>query len=625
MPRFPPLPFLLLPALCAIAPPARAGDECPATPALDPITVGAGEAGGAEAEEAPPLRYVWVIDHSGSMYADYVAGQSRAERPYYVEMDGFRRLVVDGLGSSFHDGKDSAAIVAFNEYAYGWDGSLARRVGERGPGFDDLKVGSIAELMKRLEHLPPPPYGESTMGFPAPRAGANECGQAGAASNCSKMLEGLSAARTLLDGSGDGAGVIWLVTDNIYESGQEGSGLPAVELSANEDFYTEIRDTPEYRVVVAYPILQRKGSGGEWLGGTSLFVYGIYYDGNAARRTPVERVRTLLGDGSPGVLASDKLTALMTAYSAEGNPSPGRPFRLKPLDQELVRLSLAADVVQVKRHLQIGDKIQLKACISVQNLLDHRVIDTATFGVSNQEWVGYEPTKKGTAGTFLKAIDTMSARSFKGEAATVTDIGPRESKVVAVVLDAPAVSYKIRSAGDLFQMAMNDDVVMAGTLEASLSEVRSHLSIPPAALKGTYGAESLPGVFANPRVGEYTAEFVGKTKKIENPGTLLAGVSLAGLAAGAALFALGGFMLTSVSRRLVIDGAEKGAISIPRIRAVRIERGSELLARASLSFGGQLTLRGVGGYVARRDGEGWTLQKEHGPTVRVELRSTKRR
>ncbi len=619
--------------LTLIAAPAFARDDCPAetvanvweaAPLLDLQAVGGEE--GSALKPGPtgdrPLRHVWVIDHSGSMYADYSPGSPREKRPYYVQVPAFHAFVGGELAANFRDGKDSAAIIAFNEYAYGWDGREATKIDEgSGPTFVDLQVGSKAELSERLSKLPPPPYGSSTAGFPAPKGKADNCGAPGAASNCSKMLEGLEAARTLLDAD-TGDGVIWLVTDNIYEGGAGSDGLSQAEMDENRAFYEALKSTPEYRVVVAYPIVH--GASGAWLGGTSLFVYGIYYDRDTTRTPPVEEVRRLLGDASDGVLASDGLTKTMAGYTSAGSPSPGRPFRFKPLDQDVVRISLAADVEQVKKHVEMGDKVKLKAKVRVQNLLDHRVIDSVTFQVTNAKWAGYEPNTQATKGTGMPSINTVCAGTFVSEPVTVTGIAPGQSVDVEVPLEMPPVAYEIGSTNDLMQIAFNDYVVMGGALRARLTDVTSHLSIDPTSFRGTYGAASLPEVFKNPQVGQYTAQFVGKTRNIENPGTVMALLGMGAAAIGVALMALGGFMLTSVSRRLLIDGADRGAISIPRLRGVPIKRGAETLGSASLSLGGVIQLRGTNGYVARREGPSWNITKEHGPSMRVELRSTRR-
>jgi len=122
----------------------------------------------------------------------------------------------------------------------------------------------------------------------------------------------------------------------------------------------------------------------------------------------------------------------------------------------------------------------------------------------------------------------------------------------------------------------------------------------------------------------YTGQFLGKTAKIENPGTVVMLLLLAVAFVVLILVLLSGFMLTSVSRRFVVDGADCGAISIPRLRSVPLRRGQESIARATLSFAGTVNVRGAGGYVARRDGQGWSVAKTGGPTIKVELKRTKR-
>jgi len=570
-----------------------------------------------------PLRHVWVLDHSGSMYPDYAPGAPRGGKPYYVELPAFRSFVTSELAANFRDGQDSAAIVVFNEKAYGWDGQSARVFDTQPPSFEQLRISTAAELQERFSKLPAPPYGAPVAGLPAPVGGAGDCAVAGAATNCSKMMEGLSAARRLLDAD-SGEGVIWMVTDNIYEGGRGGAGVAAAETDQNRRFYEAIRATREFRVVVAYPVV--RGTSGSWLGGTSLFVYGIYYDKGLSRHTPVDEVRRLLGDGSAGVLASEALTKTMSGYSASGSPSPGRPFRLKPLDQDIVRLTLATDVEQVRRHVEMGQKVPLKARIRVQNMLDHRVIDEVTFQVTNGKWSGYETDKRSTKGDLMSAINAVCPDDFIGEPVTVKAIGPGQSTEIEVPLEMPPVDYTIGSLKDLFQIAMNDDVVMGGSLQAKLTNVKSRMAIDPASTRGTYGADALPQVFENPQVNEYTSQFVAKTRRIENPGTVMALLGVGGLFAAVLLLLGFGFLLKKVSRRLVIDGVDRGALSMNKLTGSRVERNGETFASARLTFGGRPTLRGVGGYtVAGREGDAWVLKNQSGAQVRVALQTIRRR
>jgi hypothetical protein len=557
------------------------------------------------------------------MYPGYNPRRGRDEVPYYVQNPEFLDFVVRDVAATFRDGVDSAAVIAFNEHGYAWDGSQAKRAAKAGDApFASYSVGSRADLRARLASLPPPAYDAAIAGFPTPVSGANDCSRPGAAANCSKMLEGLSAAKAMLSAE-SGEGIIWLVTDNIYEGGDAASmGLATAELDENRRFYESIRDDDSFRVVVAYPVLQ--GSGGSWLKNTSLFVYGIYFDADATRATPVTEVRRLLGDGAPGVLSSAAHVAAMKAYSVPSNPSPGSPFRLKPLNQDVVRISLASDVEQVRKRQSMGEPVALKAVMRIENLLPHRIVDAVRFRVENDVWAGWEPAEGEKSGEALSAIVPACPGSFETQEVSLTQpIGPGESATVEVPLTMPPVDYRLGSPSDVFQIGLNEYVVMGGALQAELLELKSHLAISPDAFRGTYGADSLPDVFRNPDVRNYTAQFVGRTRKIENPGTVLAlgvlgGSALAGLGLGA-----GAFLMRSVGRRLRIDGNDMGAISVSRLRATPIKAGGREVARARLSASGDVTVSGTSGYLAKRTTGGWQLSKSGEPTINVELRTRK--
>lgn len=549
--------------------------------------------------EARAMRHVFLIDNSLSMYPGYREGERYADQPFYTDTDAYLDFIANDVGSSFRPGEDTALVMTFETTAHVWSQGGAVR-----PSANSVAkhgVSTTEDLRSRLSKMEVP---------------ANQPGQK------SVMLGALESAKTVL-AEGPGDGIIWLVTDNIYDGLGKGSEtVKKDETAENRRFYEAIRDDPSYRVVVAYPVTQQ--SGGAWLQDTSLFVYGIYFDSDASHPTPVGEVRRLLGDGTDGVLASSAHKAAMQKYSSPSSPAPGEPFRLKPLNQDVVRISLVSDVEQLNGHQQMGQPVPLKAVLKIENLLKHRVIDTVRFRVKNGTWAGWEPAKNQKEGAAMAAIVPACANSFETEEVVLTEpIKPGTSATIEVPLTMPPVDYTLGSVSDVMEIGLNEYVVMGGVLQAELVELKSHMAIPPEAFKGTYGAESLPDVFRNPDVRSYTAQFVGRTKKIENPGTVLALGVLAGSGLGAGLLAFGMFMLRSVGRRLRVDGVDKGAISISRLRATQIPAGGRTVAKAKLTGGGSIKLSGANGYLAKRNGSGWSLSKAGEPSVTIELRTRK--
>lgn len=591
---------------------ASAAETCQSSDAVDIWTadplpdireVGEGKttnfADALQPAEARAMRHVFLIDNSLSMYPGYRPTVRYADEPMYTETDAYLDFIANDVGASFRPGEDTALVMTFETTAHVW--SRGGPLRPSADSFDKHGVSTKEDLRSRLDR----------MELPELVPGQN-----------SVMLGALESAKTVLkEGSGDG--IIWLVTDNIYDGlSKGGEGVKKEETAENRRFYEAIRDDPSYRVVVAYPVTRQ--TGGAWLKDTSLFVYGIYFDSDASHETPVGEVRRLLGDGADGVLVSSAHKTAMRKYSSPSSPAPGEPFRLKPLNQDVVRISLVSDVEQVHGHQQMGQPVPLKAVLKIENLLKHRVIDSVRFRVKNGTWAGWEPTKSGKEGVAMGAIIPACADSFETEEAVLSEpIQPGKSATIEVPLTMPPVDYSLGSASDVLEIGLNEYVVMGGVLQAELVELKSHMAIPPESFKGTYGAESLPDVFRNPDVRSYTAQFVGRTKKIENPGTVLALGVLAGTALGAGLLAVGGFMLRSVGRRLRVDGVDKGAISISRLRATQISGGGRTVAKAKLTAGGSIKLSGANGYLARRSGNGWMLTKAGEPSVSIELRTRK--
>ena len=587
--------------------PAQATPRCDATDAVDiwladplPTTEKIGDGAvpstpSLQSVANTPLRFVFLLDNSRSMYPGYP--EAKRGRDFYIDMDAFRSFIVDDVGASFRNGTDSAVLMTFETSGHVWRGRRGKSTPAAG-SFDKAAIGSRQELHDGVMHV------------------KMDQTQAG---NKSRMLHGLTAAKTVL-GEQSGSGVIWLVTDNIYDGIGKGSETVATEeTDENRLFYEAIRDDQSLRVVVAYPVVQ--GTSGAWLENTSLFVYGIYFDGDTSRETPPETVRWMLGDGVPGVLASDAHTTAMKKYSAPTNPSPGKPFRLKPLDQDVVRISLKQEIAQVDEYQQMGDPVNLRATLTIENLLKHRIIDSVRFRVDNDVWAGWEPASKGTSGTLMDTIVPACANTFDSSVAILNQpIGPGESREIDVEMTMPPVDYEIHSFGDAMEVGTNEFVVMGGALHADLIEMKSHMSISPEAFEGTYGAQSLPDVFRNPDVRSYQSTFVGRTEPIENPGTVmaLAMLGLGGLGAG--LFALGGWMMRSVGRRLRVDGSDQGAVSVSRLRATPILSRGRSIARARLTIAGKVKVTGTNGYVAKKGSSGWTLHKSGAAPVSVELR-----
>lgn len=560
-----------------------------------------------------PLRFVWLLDHSGSMYPGYAPGQPRAGTPWYVESPPFRDFVTRTLGGTFRDGTDRAQIVLFNEEAWLWNGEAATKPA----AYDEGAVADRDALAARFASIPPPPYGVSVRGLPAPVKGANDCSVRGAGPNCSRMAAGLDAAVALL-AEGAGEGIIWLVTDNIYEGRSAGAGgLGDAELESNATFYQRLHDDPLLQMVYAWPVRQPAGAG--WMKDSSLFVYGIYYSKHG--RPPLAELRRLGGeDGSAGGLSSPDLVTAMRAFASPESPSPGQPFRLKPLDADLVRIRLASELESAGGG-EFKQDIPVLARLEVENMLAHRRIDRITFAVRNGKWIGYDASD----GALVNTVRPLCPGAFGKEGVTIGPIEPGAKASVDVTFAMPGVQTEFHTLGDLFQLAGNDRVIMGGSLYAVLSELRTSLAIPEADLQGIYGVEALPGIFANPRDTPYTSLFTGQTRPIENPGAITALFALAGMVAAALIAAAGLFLMRRVGRELVVDGVSCGQVLVGRILPLRVEHRGRQIASARLSLGGIVGVSAARGSRVKPEPRGWTVTTSEGEDVRVELRTLGRR
>lgn len=572
-------------------------DPCPQAPLRLP---GASSSGPLQASAEPPTDTsgapaVIVIDHSGSMYGGYRPGLPRGGRPYFIEEPEFQALLAAAPASA--DGR--ASIVLFNELAYAWDGARATPLSD---GQAALAPALKGPLKGALSAIPAPPYAGDTAGLRAPRAGATDCASTGAGPNCSRMEVGLDGAAAALHAQG-GAGLIWLVTDNLYEGRSRGAdGLSAAELESNASFYRRLRDDDRVRAVLAWPI---HGSPESWLHGSTLFVYGIAWD-EASAAPWATLAAPLLSSGT---------TAALSAYATKGSPSPGQPFRLKPVDQDVVQIRLTA--LEGAPGKEFGEVVPLKATLTVENTLPHRRIDRLSFTVKSGKWVGFDAAD----GERMATVTPLCpATGFGTGEITLGPIGPGQTASAEVSFGMPGVTTEWRGAGDLLELAANEKVVMAGGLDAALTEVQTSLAIDGPELQGVYGVESLPGIFADPENIPYTAAFSGQTRPIENPGLLTALLVLGagGLAAGGVAASL--FLLRRAGRELLVDGISQGPVTVGRFPGTPVLARGRPIATARLSLGGDLVLIGANGVLVRTQGRGWLCTSKDGGQVTVELR-----
>ncbi len=583
--------------------------------AADPVITDLSAAGRLHGEALPirgrGLRHAVALDYSGSMYGGYQDPEPSAppcgwrqgtggripNGPYYWQLEEFAQLLAEGPLGALTGGEPVHPIAFNNEVTVlgagtpsTWDAAAA--------GFPQPLPAAVKGRDAALRQLtatgsgrlPPSPW-NAPFGNP---------GQ-------TRLHQVLDASAALFDAYNERDGVLWIVTDNIIERAPDGaSGLPWRDVRYNKRFYEALKTDPRWQVVYAWPIHQAP-----WLCGSTLMVYGFYY---SSRQHLDENAYGDLCYGEEAKLGHQRQLEVFGRYAGTGSPAPGRPFKLKPEDMEVVRLSFAGQVVCPP--VKIGLAASCRARLQIENLLNHRRVERAEIVLTNGRCdpLGLEARSlrpMRTAAPICAGRITQTLRLDE-------PLEPQASKTLEIAFQAPAVETVRRTLADHWQNANFERFLMIGKMSVAIRDLTTAMVIEPEALGNVYGVEALPALFRNPST-ENLDTSICLVLSVSNP-TFLASLLLMALVATVVLGTLVfGWLVKPGYRTVAVDGQPAPT----RIRLTRLvwspfEVFGRRAAKAKLGLGGEARVKAVPPHVIRKRGSYWEYLEDDVPH-RIEL------
>jgi len=632
----------LLSLACGQAAVVGAGDPFPGDPRLGATEVAQCSAGGAavlEGHRPPvdrsaggrlsgptlpatgrPIRHLVALDYSGSMFGGYERGEPSPREsgcgwtagrggarspngPFYWQIPAFRDLVRDGPLATLAAGDPARALV-FNKdvFALG-DGSAARWTG-RGftgplPGWEPGPDAVLGRLVSEEAG------GTLPARWVAPWATARMWDE-------SRMADVLDAAAALLGEGAEQDGILWIVTDNIIET-SEAEGR-AREAELNRQFYLRLKEDPRWQVVHAWPI-----HGADWLCGGTLMVYGLYFSGHERIDAPTYAA---LAAGDRAHLASPAQIQAFARYANPGSPAPGHPFKLKPDDLDLLKVSFERDIECPAA--RAGQRRECEATLTIENLLKHRRIEGAKLHLASGRLDAW-----GQVGDTLVTVPTarpLQSGAVTADGVLAEPVAPGGRATLRVPLLVPAIETEEHTLRDHWVSANHERFRMLGSMTVSISDLRTSMAVDEAQLGDVYGVASLPEIFRNPDTSNLTTT-ICLTMGVENPAWLASLLILGALALGLLAILLGVWLLKPTFRIVAIDDREQGRIRVTRLVGAGIEHQGKTVARVRQGLGGALRVAGVKPWRVRSLGGHWELtdgDRDAGERHRLELRTRSR-
>ncbi len=575
-------------------------------------------AGGYLRGEALPiagrrLRQAVALDYSGSMYGGYErtepgtppcgwrmdGGSRKPNGPFYWQRRELAELLSGGPLAEL-TGDEKVHPMTFN--------ARIAVHGEGGPSVFDPAAKRFSTP------IPEPVRGRAAVLRQLTATGGGQLPPdprtAGAFSDASAthLNEVLDAGAALFESFQERDGILWIVTDNIIERAPRDGSETYRDVRNNRRFYETLKQDPRWQVVYAWPIHRA-----DWLCGSTLMVYGFYYSSRERINEPTYEALT---QGPEAQLGSRRQLEALRRYGDAGSPSPGEPFKLKPVDMDIVRLSFKGQVFC--RPVPVGVQAECRALLQIENLLNHRTVEQAHFVLRNGRC---DPLA--LSGRQLRRVRTAAPLCSDKVEQTLdleSSLAPGESDTIEITFRAPAVHTVRRTLADYWENANYERFQMIGGMSVGIRDLRTEMVIEERELGSVYGVEALPELFRNPRT-ENLATSICLVLSVKNP-THFASVVLISVVALAALAALAGAWLIRPSyRRIVVDGEDAGRIRLSRISSVPLELDGRRVGKARLGLNGTPSVRGLAGHVIRKRGAIWEYTGDgFDPARRIALR-----
>lgn len=555
--------------------------------------------GSAPAVTSRGVSTIVALDYSGSMFGGYEAtepgtgscGWSRSSRggkspngDFYWSKKGFQDLLQQGVLAGVGD-QDPTWAMVFNSHPMLLDGEGAQ-VWDQGFGRIPKPSAGGAGVLNQLSgtglggDLPDLPW---KAGFGPKRMW-----------DSSEMAKVLEASAEVFSAQEQKDGVLWILTDNIIDTGD---GAQASEAEHNRAFYEALAADPRWQVVYAWPI-----SEGEWLCDSTLLVYGLYY-------SPYARVDRAgyedLVDGPRARLGNPTQIGGFGAVANPASPAPGQPFKLKPDDLDLVEPEFVG-TVDCGSAKATGLARSCTAELSLENQLQHRRVEAATLTLKGQRIDAWDRSTRPPS-PVVTAMPLASG-TLSASTSLSAPIPAHEAAKMQVVLEVPPIETELHTLRDRWESSQHPRFGMIGLVDMELSGLETAMAIDPTELGDVYGVESLPQVFENPNT-EHLSRTVCVMMTVDNPSYFSSLLLMGLMGFGGLLAVVGTWLLKPTWRHVVVDGVAGDRIRLSRLMAQEVRVDGQLVAKARLNASGRVTLRAIKPYRLTPKGGAWELSK----------------
>ena len=549
-----------------------------------------------------PIAHIFAVDFSGSMYGKRADWNAKTN-PYLWTNPAWTELMRGGpLAALGADDPTWALYFNTDAVLLGADG--ARRI--------DVSIGVGAE------DIPTPFIGNSAVIPKVSGAAGGQLpttpwtGQFGSlkvnpdAHKKTDIPKAVATAAAVFETRPDRDGILWLITDNIIELGD------GAEAANNAAFYQELKSNPRWQVVYAYPITH-----GDWLNGTTLMAYGMYY---SSRLAIEEEAYGDLTRGEPSRLASDAMIRTFAGLSNPASPDPGQPFKLKPDYLDVLKVAFDGEIKCP--NADAGQPRTCTATLRIENLLKHRRIDHARFSLSCGKLAAW-PVGKSSMDPLL-IVRPICPGDVKAVYDLPAPIDHDGFTTIPITLPVPPVEVETHTLRDRWESAQHERFVLVGSVDAAIDGVETSMVISSADMSSVYGVESLPSLFRNPNTDRLRSS-VCMMLGVNNPSYMASIVFLALLV----VLGGGGLLAWLVKPMFVncyVDGVDRGKIRLSRLGWTDVTVDGRTIARAGLSLQGSIQMKSVPpGRVTRRGAE-WEYRQSEGDSPRkIELTRRARR
>lgn len=559
---------------------------------------GAGQLSGERAAvRGRPMAHIFALDLSGSMYGKNGFYDPQAN-PYLWNTGGWAELIRGGPLAALGP-EDPAWVLYFNTDSVLLGNEQATRL-EPGNGM-------------AMPEIPPPLFG-------APSALAALTGSPGGdlpvspwvaqlpglkvnpkAHTHTDIPKAVASAAAVFESRPEREGILWLITDNIIELG----GGP--EAANNAAFYQELKANPRWQVVYAYPV-----TNGEWLKGSTLMVYGMYYSSHLAIQ---QGDYSDLTQGEPSRLASDSMIATFKRLSNPSSPDPGHPFKLKPDYLDVLKVAFDGDISCPSANA--GEPRNCTASLRIENLLKHRRIESARFSLSCGKLTAWPVGSQSMSP--LLTVRPMCPGTVQAVYELPSPVEPGGVANIPVTLPVPAVEVEMHTLLDRWESAQHERFVLVGSVDASIEGVVTSMAIDAGAISEVYGVGSLPSLFNNQNT-DHLRSSVCMMLGVNNPSYAASIVFLVLIALGGGGAGLTAWLVKPTFVTCYVDGTNRGKLRLSRLMWTPVVVDGRTIAKAGLAMNGSLKLASVAPGKITRRGPDWEYRQSESDSPRkIEL------